>query len=90
MIFVNMTDKALSGWGQAERGRSLYCVECRTREHSRPAAPTVGTAEDRSEMKYITLAGQPRRMQPGDHRKIVLFDSLGAVWKKYYVEDSNV
>lgn len=81
MIYVNMTDKALSGWGKAERGRSLYCVECRTREQADAIAKA---AEDRSEMKYITLAGQPRRMQPGDHRKIVLFDSLGAVWKKYY------
>lgn len=81
MIFVNMQDKFLSGWGEAAGGRSLLCVKCRTREQADAIAEA---ASNRPEMKYITMANSPRRTAPGDHIKVVDFDDLGAVWKKYY------
>lgn len=80
-IFVNMTDKFLSGWGKASRGRSLYCIECDTLEQAKAVEKA---AQDRPEMKYVTIAASPRRARPGDHLRIVRFENLGGPWLYYY------
>jgi hypothetical protein len=77
-----MVDKALSGWGKAEHGRSLYCVEC---ENWEQAEAIQKAAQDRPEMKRVTISDKPRRARAGDHLKIVTFASLGAGWKGYHL-----
>lgn len=80
MIYVNMNDKFLSGWGHAAGGRSIYCIECDTREQ---ADAVERAALDRPEMKYVTIAGAPRKGRKGDHVKIEHVSGLGGPWLSY-------
>lgn len=50
--YVTMTDKLLSGWGEAEGKTSKYILVCDTLEQARKA---VERAKTRSEMKYINI-----------------------------------
>lgn len=79
-IFVNMQDKALSGWGMARGGRSLYCVECDTWAQ---AAAIEKAAGDRREMVRVAVSENPRRGRPGDHVRVIHVRDLGGPWLQY-------
>jgi hypothetical protein len=84
MIYVNMTDTALSGWGLAPN-RSHLCVACDTWEQ---AAAIQRAAAERPDMVRITTSRRPRRQRPGDHVRIIHFLELGAAWHRHYVSES--
>jgi hypothetical protein len=78
-IYVNMTDKAMSGWGEARGGFSYYCVACDTWDQ---AEAIEKAAHDRKEMIRIATSDKPRYGH--GHTRIRHFDELGDVWKGYY------
>jgi hypothetical protein len=81
-IYVNMVDRFMSGWGGAAGGVSRYSVKCDTREQ---ADAIEKAAQDRSEMKYVTLAlTPPRKRSAGDHVQIVDFKDMGKPWLAYW------
>jgi hypothetical protein len=56
--YVSMTDKFLSGWGQAENKISKYVIECDTYNE---AQIVYNNALNRSEMKHINICmNKPR------------------------------
>jgi len=79
-IFVNMQDKALSGWGMARRGRSIHCVECDTWAQ---AAAIEKAANARPEMIRVAVSENPRRGRRGDHVSIRHVRTLGGPWLQY-------
>lgn len=81
VFYVNMHDKFLSGWGGAAKGRSLYSIKCETLTQ---AEAIVKAAEDRSEMRRITIASKPPKGRPGDTISIRDFADVSGPWKKYY------
>ena len=82
--WVNMTDKAMSGWGKAP-GKSIYCIACDTRAE---ADAIEKAAHERSEMRYITVASAPRRARRhGDHVSIRHVSELGGSWVRYLPRD---
>lgn len=81
MFYVNMNDKALSGWGKAGGGRSLYCIRCKTLAQ---AEAIEKRAQNRGEMRYIAISDKPRRRRAGDVLTIRDFEELGDDWKRYY------
>jgi hypothetical protein len=80
MIYVNMTDKFMSGWGLAPN-RSHYCVKCETSEQ---ADAIEKAARDRKEMVHITTSTRPRKARRGDHVKVVNFADLRGPWLRYW------
>ena len=85
-IWVNMTDKFMSGWGGARNGRSLYCIACDTRAQ---ADAIEKAAQDRSEMRHVTIAHAPRRMRRGDHRSLRHVSELSGPWLTYMHRDDR-
>lgn len=80
MIYVIMTDRFMSNWGPAF-GRSFYCVQC---DDWRQAEAIQRAAKDRSEMRCIATSNRPHRGGPRDHVRVIHFNELGVLWKKYY------
>lgn len=80
-IYVNMTDKALSGWGPARNGRSILCIECETRAQ---ADAIEAAAWDRREMRNVTRSDKPRRGRNGDVVTLRRFADMGGPWLKYW------
>lgn len=73
-IFVNMTDRFLSGWGQAKGGRAVLCIQCRTYEE---AERIERAALRRPEMKRVAIAKAPRK---GAQVTIRQASELSGVW----------
>lgn len=65
-LFVSMTDKFMSGWGQAP-GRSLYSLAVRSVEE---AERVIDNAGRRSEMRYVRVSSALPRKRPGDHLSV--------------------
>ena len=79
-IYVNMTDRFMSGWGYAKGGHSYLCVQC---ENHSQAQAILKAAEDRPEMKYCAIASRPRR-SAGSHTSIKRFSEMGGPWLAYW------
>ena len=78
MIYVSMTDKFKSGWGDAKNKTDKYIIECDTFEQAEIAKDN---AERRSEMKYINIClNKPRYKTEFYTTEFVKFDKLGSVW----------
>jgi len=75
-IWVNMQDKALSGWGKAQGRKAIYCIQCDTRAE---ADAIEAAARDRSEMRYIGIATQARRSR-GAQVTIRHISQIGGDW----------
>jgi hypothetical protein len=75
-IYVNMTDRFMSGWGKAKNGSSFLCIECSTME---AAQAFEKAAYQRSEMKRIALSDKPRR-RAGCHTSIKSEIDMGGPW----------
>lgn len=80
MYWVNMHDKFMSGWGEAAHGRSILCIECDTLAQ---ANAIERAAQDRPEMKRISISDKPRRCRAGDHSSYKHFKDLGGHWLDY-------
>lgn len=78
-FYVNMVDKFMSGWGKAKNTRAYYIVMCHTLEE---AEAIEKAAQDRPEMKYITLTEKPRRVRYGQVTMRHVSE-LGGPWLSY-------
>jgi hypothetical protein len=76
MIYVNMTDKFMSGWGRARGGHSFLCVAC---ENWSQAVAIHKAALERPEMRRVAIALRPRRRK-GSHTSIKAFSDMGGCW----------
>ena len=86
MFYVRMHDKYMSGWGGAKNRRAMYCVECATLDQ---AYAIQRAAQDRKEMKYITLLDHPPRFRVSDQITWRKFEDLHGPWKTYYREEAH-
>lgn len=77
--YVNMTDSFMSGWGKAGGGKSYLSIMCDNYEQAEAIAKA---AEDRSEMKHVAVANEPRR-GAGSHTSVKHAADLGGPWLKY-------
>jgi hypothetical protein len=82
MIYVRMTDKALSGWGNAKGRTAVFVVECDTRAQ---ADAIERAAQDRPEMIRINMSENRPRATTSQTISFRRFVELGAIWKKYYI-----
>ena len=84
-MFVNMTDKFMSGWGGAKGGKSYMAVLC-TDLPSYTAAEVAGAilyaAQDRKEMRRVDVGKKPRTGK-GSHTQITEAHDLGGPWLEY-------
>ena len=78
MIYVNMTDPFMSGWGQAP-GRSYYCILC----DNMTQAAAIERAAMQADMKRVAIAAKPRKGGQGDNVKITHVSELGGHWLRY-------
>ncbi len=79
--FVNMIDKAMSGWGKAAKGKARYSIQCDTLEQ---AEAIERAALARSEMRYVTISNAPPRPRPGDTVTQRHAYNLGGPWLAYW------
>ena len=79
--YVTMTDKFMSGWGQAKGKINKYVVECDTYDQ---ADRVERNAKRRDEMKYINIV--VGRCPSYDKRRYLVslkkYKDLGEVWKR--------
>lgn len=77
-IFVTMTDKFMSGWGEAKGKINKYVVECSSHKEAQICAKN---ARLRSEMKYVNIVfNKPYYNSERylvSHKK---FRELGSIW----------
>ncbi len=78
-IYVTMTDKFLSGWGNATNKTNKFIVEC---ENWEQAQTIKRNAQRRSEMKYINICINKPRYGANVLESWETFDELGDIWKK--------
>lgn len=78
MYYVTMTDKFMSGWGNAEGLKNKLIFECETREE---ADNVVGNAEQREEMIFIALSSNKPRYYRASYTDYVHINYY--VQKKY-------
>ena len=79
-MIVTMTDKFLSGWGEATNKISKYVVVC---EDIAQAELIALNAEKRNDMRTVRIEeDMPCYSSKKYHTKIVHFNELGAIWKK--------
>lgn len=83
MFWVNMNDKFLSGWGEARLGRSILCIACDTLAQ---ANAIERAAQDRREMRHISIADAPRKGRGGDVITKRSFADMSGPWLAYYKE----
>jgi len=74
--WVTMTDRFMSGWGDAEGRISKYVVECETFEQAQNARRR---AEEREEMQYVNVARKKPYYTPKRyHTQIVKYEDAPA------------
>ena len=82
MWYINMRDKAMSGWGLARGGRSYFSVCCHTSEQ---ADAIFRAAQERREMVNVRVSKKPfRATGKNDHVSIRDFAEMGGPWLAYY------
>jgi hypothetical protein len=79
IYFVTMTDKFMSGWGQARGLVNKMIVECETYEQAKTIARN---ARNRREMRRVNI--RTSRPYYGNHilPSWKTWDDLGDIWKK--------
>lgn len=77
-IFVTMTDKFLSGWGNATGKTNKFIIICDNWEQ---AQTIERNAQKRSEMKYINICINKPRYGAHVLESWKTFDELGQIWK---------
>ena len=79
MIYVAMTDRFLSGWGEAVNKVNKFIVQCEKYEQ---ALTIERNAKQRSEMKYVNICLNKPRQKRNQLLSFRNYDELGEVWKK--------
>lgn len=80
-IYVRMTDKLMSGWGESRNMINVYVIACDTWEQ---AEAIERAAHKRSEMKRIAVCLHKPANRPGvlySHRD---FADMGGPWLEFY------
>ena len=78
--YVTMTDKFMSGWGQADGKINKYIIECQS---YLDAEIVQRNAYKRPEMKYINIKREKPYYSPkGYIISIEKFENLGEIWKR--------
>jgi hypothetical protein len=78
--YVVMTDKFMSGWGQAEGKINKYIIECQS---YLDAEIVQRNAYKRPEMKYINISrNKPYYSPKGYVISMEKFENLGEIWKR--------
>lgn len=84
--FVTMTDKFLSGWGEAANKIAKRVVLCRTWKEARIIVDGILNCKDQNGMRYINIASEfPRYNDDRYTVSVVLFDDCAL-----YIEKSNI
>ena len=73
-----MTDKFLSGWGNAVNKTNKFIIECDTWEQ---AETIERNAKKRSEMKYINICINKPKYKANVLESWKTFEQLGGMWK---------
>ena len=80
MLWVTMTDKCMSGWGQAEGKTNKMIIECETWEQAETIARN---ARKRPEMRYINICcNKPRYNLNRIYPSYKSYEQLGKIWKE--------
>ena len=82
-FYVTMIDKFMSGWGEAKNTKAYYVVMCDTLEE---AEAIEKAAQDRPEMKYITISENTRRVRYGQ-LTMRHVSELSGPWLDYMSDD---
>ena len=77
-LYVTMTDKFLSGWGNAVNKTNKFIIECDTWEQ---AETIERNAKKRSEMKYINICINKPKYKANVLESWKTFEQLGGMWK---------
>ena len=78
--YVTMTDKFMSGWGQADGKINKYIIECQS---YLDAEIVQRNAYKRPEMKYINIKREKPYYSPkGYIISMEKFENLGEIWKR--------
>jgi hypothetical protein len=78
-FYVTMTDKFMSGWGEATNKTNKFIIICDSLEQ---AEKIERNAKKRSEMKYINICINKPRYGANVVESWRNFDDLGEVWTK--------
>ncbi len=81
MLYVRMTDKFMSGWGQARGMTNVMVVACETPEQ---AEAVEKAARERSEMRRVEICLSKPRNRPGILYSHKQFSDLGGPWLAFY------
>lgn len=79
--YVRMTDQFFSGWGVCEGKKNVLVIVCETWEQ---AAAIECAANDRHEMKRVTIMREFPRQRPGIMYSVKYFENMLGDWRKYY------
>lgn len=81
MLYVRMTDRFMSGWGQASNKTNVLVIEC---ENAAQAEAIEKAAHDRPEMRRISLCLNKPRSRSGVLYSWRQFGDMSGPWLKYY------
>ena len=76
-LYVTMTDKFMSGWGEAEGKINKYVIECESHQQAQICAKN---ARLRSEMKYINIVSKKPYYNQRYLVSLKKFSELGSIW----------
>ena len=78
-LYVTMSDKFMSGWGNAVNKTNKFIIICDNWEQ---AETIERNAKKRSEMKYINICiNKPRYNKANILESFKTFEQLGGMWK---------
>lgn len=77
--FVRMTDKFMSGWGEAKGRTNVHVIQCDTLEQ---AETIERAANKRPEMLRVAITLTMPRARAGVVYTVKHWNDLGAIWHK--------
>jgi hypothetical protein len=83
LYYVRMTDKFMSGWGACAGKTNVLVVVCDTWKQ---AEAIKLAAENRREMRRITIMREMPRNRPGVLYSVKPFSEFSGPWLDYYRE----
>jgi hypothetical protein len=78
-LWVTMTDKFLSGWGNAKGKTNKLIIECDSWEQANVISYN---AKRRSEMRHVNICIRKPRYGSNVFESWKHYDDLGAIWKE--------
>ena len=80
MIYVRMTDRFMSGWGNASNAVNVLVIACSTYDQ---AVAIERAAKERPEMRRVAICNAKPRSRPGVVYSFRHVSELGGLWLKY-------